>query len=454
MNYFNISNPFQQMPILIWVINILLYSFLDAAAMLFLFQRFSKIRIPLFIYLIMGTFELFVDDVAIINDVIRCTAAIALIYYLANPNHQFSLTKIVSYYLYLYAVYLIAMAFVGNAVMHIVHHFDPAMHSIWSQIFDAFETVIIFFVTWLILKVTKRITKTYFKMVVPYHYVWSWGLGISIFPIAFFDFYVVLYHQVVLPPALITTVFAAYLPLLWLTMWITGKYYAAQTENSVFHNELNNLQTYTSYIETLYDDVRRFRHDYKNILYTLSQQLKDHDLKGAQELLNKMTGSLGLSVSEKYSNISHLENVEDPAVKSLIFYKITEYLEQGIKVRVEVEKPIQLTNQIEALDLIRLLSILLDNAAQAAKDSRDKQVAISLFTKDHSQYVVVGNSTKAKAINLAAVENSSRPIRWSANHGLGLKNVKAILSQYPQAQQLTSSKDYWFEQVIRIQVDH
>lgn len=229
-------------------------------------------------------------------------------------------------------------------------------------------------------------------------------------------------------------------------MWITGKYYSYQQDNQLLTSELTNLQTYTSYVETLYDDLRRFRHDYKNILYTLAESFKMNDLQHTQTLLDEMLNSSNFSIAEKYSAIGHLTNVQDADIKSLLFSKDAEARKEDVQMQVEVEKPFKFRDDINSLDLIRIFSILLDNAIHAAAKSPAKQVNISLFEKGDYQYLIVGNSTLPATVNLATLE---RTTNMEAHHGLGLKNLRMILSRYPKVQHQVSSKNHWFEQTLR-----
>lgn len=153
------------------------------------------------------------------------------------------------------------------AEQNLVGNWDPSAHSWIANNFVSFEILLVFGISWWFINGCQKLTKRYFATVVPYHYIWSWGVALSIFIINFFDYSVVLYHQFILPSPVITGVFIGYIGLLLFTMWITGKYYSYQQNNQLLTSELTNLQTYTSYVETLYDDLRRFRHDYKNILY-------------------------------------------------------------------------------------------------------------------------------------------------------------------------------------------
>lgn len=449
MTYFALANPFQQFqqyPIAYWIMNILLYSITLASAKLLLFQHVSKIRVPVFIYVIMSIMTMFIDSTAVINDIITCGIAIALIYLTTIVEYHYSLTKITAFYLYPYAIFTILTVLISNIIMHIIHHWDPSMHSWIANNFDFFEELLIFGISWWFINGCQKLTKRYFATVVPYHYIWTWGVALSIFIINFFDYSVVLYHQFILPSPVITGVFVSYIVLLLFTMWITGKYYSYQQDNQLLTSELTNLQTYTSYVETLYDDLRKFRHDYKNILYTLAESFKLNDLQYAQSLLDEMLNSSKLSITEKHSTISHLANVQDADIKSLLFSKYAEAQEDDVQMQIEVEKPFKFHSSINSLDLIRILSILLDNAIHAAAKSQAKRVNVSLFEKGDYQYLIIGNSTLPTTVNLASLESSTK---LESQHGLSLKNLRMILSRYPEIQHYVSSKNHWFEQTLR-----
>ena len=225
-------------------------------------------------------------------------------------------------------------------------------------------------------------------------------------------------------------------------------YYRQKALATTLKFEVDNLQYYTSHIEEMYDELRRFRHDYKNVLYSLTGSLENNDVTEARNILNRVLIPSEDSITQKTSVLSQLENIQNLDLKSLIYNKAMTALKDNLKLTIEIDEPIKFSNVIEPLDLIRILSNLLDNAIKAAKQSKDRQVSISLFTKDNNQWIIVGNSTKTKSLNLQQLSNNHNNLE--STHGLGLKNLRMILARYPQVQHELSSKNYWFQQVIVI----
>lgn len=66
---------------------------------------------------------------------------------------------------------------------------------------------------------------------------------------------------------------------LYLLMYLRYRYLVLKTMVDDQQIELNNLRLYTSHIESMYDNLRRFRHDYKNVLYSLTGALENDDIQ-------------------------------------------------------------------------------------------------------------------------------------------------------------------------------
>ena len=165
-------------------------------------------------------------------------------------------------------------------------------------------------------------------------------------------------------------------------------------------------------------------------------------------MLNQVITPSEKAVTQKESVLGQLKNVLNLDVKSLLYNKVLGALEDNLNVAVEISEPVKFTNTVAPLDLIRILSNLMDNAIKAAKQSKDKKVSVALFVKNHQQWIVIGNSTQEKALNLQQLSNSHGNLESS--HGLGLKNLQMILARYPQVQHEVSSNNYWLEQSIII----
>ena len=116
------------------------------------------------------------------------------------------------------------------------------------------------------------------------------------------------------------------------------------------------------------------------------------------ELLEKSGNSLTLSNYE----LSRLINLEITSLKSLFSAKVLEAENLGIKVNLELPDVISST-QIEALDLVVISSVFLNNAIESAVDSEDPTLTISFFKNQGYLILVIDNTTREERIPVSRI---------------------------------------------------
>lgn len=301
----------------------------------------------------------------------------------------------------------------------------------------------------LLIKLTQNFIRQYLRTVVPAAPLFTWLINLGM--LAQYPFmYAVNYRLISITPVWQLVINLTWLLALYLLMYLRYRYLVLKTMVDDQQIELNNLRLYTSHIESMYDDLRRFRHDYKNVLYSLTGALENDDIQQSKGILNRVLKPSEQEVSNKASVLGRLVNIQNLDVKSLVYSKVMKAIEAGVDFQAEIAQPFKFGSLMDQLDVDRVLSILLDNAINAAQLSKDKQVNLSLFEKSGLQYIVVGNSTKDQELDLQKLDRDVRQINLTDNHGIGLKNLRMILSRYPSVTKEETSQDYWFKQVIRI----
>lgn len=214
--------------------------------------------------------------------------------------------------------------------------------------------------------------------------------------------------------------------------------------------ELEHLSQYTSHVEAMYDELRRFRHDYKNILLSLSDAVENKNMNQVSDIFKRVIIPTNVNIETQTSVLGRLAEVNDLEIKSLIYSKTIEAIDKGIKVELEFERPIKLDDNIQMTDMLRIISILFDNAINATIKAKQPQINLSMFEENNVQVFQIGNSTKEKQIELSKLSGHFNNVLTNSRHGLGLRNLRSILARYPFIQNNRSSKDYWFEQQIVI----
>ncbi|KXV81891.1 histidine kinase [Streptococcus pneumoniae] len=203
--------------------------------------------------------------------------------------------------------------------------------------------------------------------------------------------------------------------------------------------EQKHLQNYTDEIVGLYNEIRGFRHDYAGMLVSMQMAID----RIYNEVLVKANHKLR---SDKYTYFD-LNNIEDSALRSLVAQSIVYARNNGVEFTLEVKDTITKL-PIELLDLVRIMSVLLNNAVEGSADSYKKQMEVAVIKMETETVIVIQNSCKMTMTpsgDLFALGFSTK----GRNRGVGLNNVKELLDKYNNIILETEMEGSTFRQIIR-----
>lgn len=211
--------------------------------------------------------------------------------------------------------------------------------------------------------------------------------------------------------------------------------------------EQEHLQTYTDEIVGLYNEIRGFRHDYAGMLVSMQMAIDSKDLQEIDRVYNEVLVKANQKLrSDKYTYFD-LNNIEDSALRSLIAQSIVYARNKDVDFTLEV-KDIITRLSIDLLDLVRIMSVLLNNAVEGAAESYSKQMEVAVIKMDLETVIVIQNSCKitmTPSEDLFELGFSTK----GRNRGIGLNNVKEILGKYENIILETEMEDSKFRQIIR-----
>ena len=215
--------------------------------------------------------------------------------------------------------------------------------------------------------------------------------------------------------------------------------------------EQKHLQTYTDEIVSLYNEIRGFRHDYTGMLVSLRMAIESKDLQEIDRVYSEVLVKANQKLrSDKYTYFD-LNNIEDSALRSLIAQSIVYARNNDVEFTLEV-KDIITRLSIDLLDLVRIMSVLLNNAVEGAAESYLKQMEVAVIKMDLETVIVIQNSCKI-AMNPSEDLFELGFSTKGRNRGLGLNNVKEILDKYENIILETEMEDSTFRQIIRFKRD-
>ena len=211
--------------------------------------------------------------------------------------------------------------------------------------------------------------------------------------------------------------------------------------------EQEYLQNYTDEIVSLYNEIRGFRHDYAGMMVSMQTAIDSKDLQEIDRIYNEVFVKANHKLrSDKYTYFD-LNNLEDSALRSVIAQSIANARVHNIDYILEV-KDIISPLSMELLDLVRVMSILLNNAVEGALESYRKQMEVAVIKLDSEILIVIQNSRKNRSIKPEEIFNIGYSTK-GINRGIGLNNVKEILEKYDDVILETEIDNERFKQIIR-----
>ncbi|HFI0135977.1 TPA: sensor histidine kinase [Streptococcus suis] len=210
--------------------------------------------------------------------------------------------------------------------------------------------------------------------------------------------------------------------------------------------QLTDLGRYSRHVESLYKEIRSFRHDYTNILVSLNEAIKEEDIVAIRTIYREVIADSDRKFYDGKYDIARLSNIQNPAVKSLLSSKMLEAQKKGIAISVEVDSEIE-PPALELIEFITILSILLDNAIDAAEQCVNGNIVFAYFQEYDRKIIIVENTTVEDKVSTSHIFEYGHSTKGD-NRGIGLANVKAILHKYPKFSISTNSSNHRFVQEL------
>ena len=212
--------------------------------------------------------------------------------------------------------------------------------------------------------------------------------------------------------------------------------------------EHKDILEYTSHIENMYEELRGFRHDYVNILASLSGYIEKNDMKGLEKYFNETIMPTNEKMNSNKYRLQKLSKIENPAIKGLVSNKLIYAMSTGIDVFIDIMDEIKDVD-VRDIDLCRILGIYLDNAVEAAGETEEKELKFNIIQDNGSTVIVIMNSFINKGISISNMEKQGFSTKGEGR-GLGLSNVVQVLGQNENVNKVTEIRDNYFIQTLII----
>ena len=241
--------------------------------------------------------------------------------------------------------------------------------------------------------------------------------------------------------------FKIYLSILFLNLIIVLAKYTQYYIDS--QDKLKQEKTYNKTLSELVDSLRIVKHDYNNILQTINGYIVTKQYDGLEKHLKKLYSETSKIAT---TEIVNPDVINQPAVYGIIGSKYNTAVDKNIKFDVDVETNIKEIN-FDFTDLSRILGILLDNAIEATEqaDTKEMSISFSYNKKKQADMIEIKNHIKSNSkIDLNKIFDKGESSK-KVKSGLGLWEVKNIISKKNNSQIYANLEDNTFSQTIIIE---
>lgn len=203
-------------------------------------------------------------------------------------------------------------------------------------------------------------------------------------------------------------------------------------QDKLAQEQVKNLKLYTDQLEHDQLKLRHFKHDYKNLLFSLKTVADEKNYDAMNQALDKLE-----SYSDDYLNnlsmelYKDLNNVQNPYLKSLFISKLNTINQNNIICHFTCHTILDQL-PISTVDLVKLLNSSIDNAINFTKDQPHGAIQLAITKEDQQLAFLINNSL--------AVLPTTDP---EQDH-LDFLHIKYLKKKYANIFIQYSKSDKWF----------
>lgn len=211
--------------------------------------------------------------------------------------------------------------------------------------------------------------------------------------------------------------------------------------------ELKNAESYNKTLSILYDNVKAFKHDFDNMIFTIGGFINTNDMDGLKTYYESLEKEC-----QHINNIALLNPtlINNPGIYNLLTAKYQKA--KDVNVDIELDFFFDLNKlHMPIYDFSRMFGIFLDNAIESACLSNEKIIKVMFRDSSNSkvQIIQIENSYTNKSINTKSI--FEKGITEKENHlGMGLWEVNQILKRNNNVNLITENNDLYFKQRLEI----
>ncbi len=212
--------------------------------------------------------------------------------------------------------------------------------------------------------------------------------------------------------------------------------------------EIEAYYEYTLRIESINNEMRKFRHDYVNILTTLSDYIREDDMPGLRIYFNENIVPMKDKLKTRSIKMNGIEKLKVREIKGLITTKIIQAQEKRIPISIEVPDEIDRID-MNTVELSRIIGIIVDNAIEASENLEEPLINIAFIDNEEAVTFIVMNKCSDDIPKIHELFEQGFSTKGD-NRGLGLSTLKELTDSNENVLLDTVIENGYFVQKVEI----
>jgi len=212
--------------------------------------------------------------------------------------------------------------------------------------------------------------------------------------------------------------------------------------------EQENLQFYMSEIEQQQTAMRRFKHDYQNILSSLYSFIEEEDMGGLKQYYASKVDAASAVITRNDFALEALGKIKVREIKGILAVKLLMAQNMGIPTIFEADGEIDHI-PMDSVALVRMLGIILDNAIEALTELDKGQLRVACFKSKEGVVFIIQNDCPPDMPKLHQLKQDGFSTKGKSR-GQGLNILSELASLCPNVTLDTSIVEGKFVQKLMI----
>ncbi len=392
------------------------------------------------------------DYITIIGVIIP---SVIMYYYFNKFGLIFIVIAMFVFYYYKIKLFSLIITLISNLIMYLSNFLAVSFYLTMVNIFPKSQILVIFhfilfysialLFAYFIRTLLKKLKESYLSLNKTYITIISVVLSFS-----FVFFYIISQTDMSAPNSLrlYAIVFVGLIIFLSIIIFILSMFTLREMRYKRNLQEIETYYEYTLKIESINNEMRKFRHDYVNILSTMSEFIREDDMPGLRQYFNEQIVPMKDNLQTRSLKLNGIEKLKVREIKGLITTKILQAQEKEIAISIEVPDNIERID-MNTIELSRIIGITLDNAIEASEPLDDSLIRIAFFKEEESVTLIIMNKCDDDIPRVHELFEEGFSTKGK-NRGLGLSTLKEITDNNENVLLDTVIENGFFVQKIEI----